>query len=148
RHSRRRAERLGKAAGGSSHCDRRPGAMAAWGHEYLCSGSGRESPGARHAGFVADLLIRTRPVAQPATSRFFVRAPRQYRMRPRKIDVRVPPTSLSSKLHLSLVSPGGTSETKIPTRITRKPRTPLIHRPSFPPGTKTAWGFSVRSLRQ
>src|SRR5215470_1829046 len=68
----------------------------------------------------------------------FARAPRQYRINPNRIEASVPPSRRNSKLHLLTVSPGGTSETKIPITTTTKPTSPQVHKPSLPPGMSMA----------
>ena len=63
------------------------------------------------------------------------------------MDATVPTTNFSSKPTLFSESPGGTSETRMPSRTTRNPSPPEIQAPTIPPGTSTACGFSLRSRR-
>src|SRR5579859_2000594 len=93
RRGKSRRRHLGKIRGALSRSPRRREARIPPDHRTL-----------GHAGFLN----------HPET--FLLRVPRQYKINPRKTEASVPPTSRSSKLHLFTVSPGGTSETKIPSR--------------------------------
>jgi hypothetical protein len=92
-------------------------------------------------------ILRPEGQSYSQTVAFFSRAPRQYRIRPRRIDATVPTISSISKLNLFAESPGGTSDTKIPTSTTTNPKPPISHTPGMPPGTSTACSFAARSLR-